>query len=317
MSLNPENAAIESSAALSEAALKVVNNDERDVAASYDGSNVVMKILRVSSWGPLLMNLGYHTGSQFLINVRPNLERAQRRLVYKSLERLDLRPDHQLLDIACGRGKSTFIAHCQQSGVRAVGMDFLEQNIHIADTIFGNVPDLTYTVGNAQEMPFPDESFDRAMCLEAAFHFPERNRFLQEACRVLRPGGRLVVVDFAWNTPAEREHRDHPLTRIVRDIWQWDDLFSIDEYQLVAKKAGFNTRLAEDWSPHVTRPFQRKFNFLCRIGNTPWLRRLLLRRNPMYRSLTEEDWSAATRAAEAHEHVTTVSKYMAFVFEKR
>jgi SAM-dependent methyltransferase len=49
--------------------------------------------------------------------------------------------------------------------------------------------------GDASRMPFADRSFDGLISVEAAFHFPSRRRFFQDAYRVLRPGGVLTMSD--------------------------------------------------------------------------------------------------------------------------
>ncbi len=289
-----------------------------NIAESYDGTNVVYRALRLEAWGPTLLNLGYYSfgGCFSFLNLMPNMELAQQRLVRKSVELLQVLPGHRVLDVACGRGKSSFMVHCLHPDATVTGIDLLDRNVQVAQTLFDQVRNLSYRPGNAMDLDFPDASFDRVMCLEAAFHFPDRQRFLSEVSRVLRPGGRLVVVDFAWNSDADRVHKDDRETRIVRDIWQWDDFSSISEYERSGDTAGLRTLASCDWSQHVTRPMQCLFERLSALGSTKWGRRFLAWKNPLYRSFSTQDWERVADAVRGHEHVRRHSKYMAFVFEK-
>ena len=246
-----------------------------NVAESYDGTNVVFRALRLATWGPTLLNLGYYTfgGSLSVLNVMSNMELAQQRLVRKSIDLLQVSPSDDVLDIACGRGKSSFMVHCLHPETTVIGIDLLDRNVQVARTLFDQIRGLSYRSGNAMELDFPDASFDRVMCVEAAFHFPDRLRFLNEVSRVLRPGGRLVVVDFAWNSDAERAHRHDPETKIVREIWQWSDFSSIPEYERMGRAAGFRMLSSHDWSQNVTRPIQTLFERLSALGSTHWVAR--------------------------------------------
>lgn len=289
-----------------------------DVKSSYDGSNCVYRLLRMETWGPSLMNLGYYRfgGILSILNYGSNQELAQRRLVIKAIKLLNVGRRHRVLDVACGRGKSSFMVSCINPEASVIGVDLLDRNVHIAETLFDHQDRLTYQCGNAMSLNFPDESFDRVMCLEAAFHFPDRAQFLKEAFRVLRPGGKLVVVDFAWNTDAHRRHRDDAETRLVRHIWQWDDMYSISDYHKFAADAGFTSNCTQNWSSRVSTAIQRLFEFVSRLGNSSWGRKLLNLRNPMYQSFSTEDWRDIDRAVKAHKHVRQKTSYMAFVFDK-
>lgn len=289
-----------------------------DVESSYNGSNVMFRLMRLGTWGPVLMNLGSYKfrGLFAWMNLPGNLELAQERLVYETVDLLDLRPGHRILDIACGRGKSSFMLHCLQSDATIVGLDYLERHVQVARTLFHEEQRLKYVAGSAIDLPFPDASFDRAMCLEAAFHFPDRNKFLKETARVLSPAGRLAVVDFTWRNEAGRARRNDPETRLVRKIWQWEDLSLLDEYREGARAAGLVLSRHEDWSPRVTAPVQRLFEWFSWLGNSSMGRKLLVRAKPMYRALTANDWKELAEVVRAHDVVQKRTRYSAMVFDK-
>ncbi len=245
--------------------------EPQDVHAAYDGSNVLFRLLRLITWGPGLMNLGdfRFRGPLSILNLAVNLEKAQRRLVLRSVDLLDLDGRHTVLDVACGRGKSSFMMHCLHRDATIVGLDLLERNISAANFLFGCSPKLSYQCGNAMRLPFEDRSFDRVHCLEAAFHFPDRAAFLREAVRVLKPGGRMVVVDFAWRTEADRACRMTQEGQLVRGIWQWDDLWTVSEYEEEAIAAGL--RVVKELTGAIASPgpSRQRSTGCCASAGTP------------------------------------------------
>ena len=59
-----------------------------------------------------------------------------------------------------------------------------------------NLPGLDFVQGDAENLPFPDESFDAVINVEASHIYPHFERFLSEVARVLRPGGHFLYADF-------------------------------------------------------------------------------------------------------------------------
>jgi ubiquinone/menaquinone biosynthesis C-methylase UbiE len=281
-------------------------------------TNATLRLLIACNWGPVLMNLGYFPfGTLRLLNSFANLMEAQVRLVAQSIALLDVGPGHRVVDIACGRGKSTFMLDEMHPHARhVVGIDLLPTNIQVARTAFGESARRRYLEGDATQLPFPADSFERAISIEAAFHFPDRAKFVGESARVLRPGGRLVVVDFVWADELARRQRDHELMRTVRNIWHWEDLSTLDEYREHARAAGMELTRTVDWSRRVTDALQQLFERLTWLAGRTWGRRLLGGYNPQLRGMSDEDWRELALSAKAHRFARSYSKYVALVFDK-
>lgn len=61
----------------------------------------------------------------------------------------------------------------------------------------------TFQVGNASSMPFPSQSFDYVLCRAAFKNFTEPVRAMEEMYRVLKPGGRALIIDLRGDAPMQ------------------------------------------------------------------------------------------------------------------
>jgi SAM-dependent methyltransferase len=98
-----------------------------------------------------------------------------------------------VLDAGCGRGR-TFLYRRRLPSVRVVGLDL---SPHARDN-----PNVDSQVrGTVETLPFPDASFDAVLCTHVAEHLPHPEAAFGEMARVLRPGGRLLLL-----TPNRRHY---------------------------------------------------------------------------------------------------------------
>ncbi len=140
-----------------------------------------------------------------------------------------------ILDAACGTGRYAFLL--AQRGARVSGIDaskdMLAHARRKADQ-FGLAIDLR--LSDLAELPFPDGSFDLAICALAFCHLPDIRPAVAELARVLRPGGRLVLSDFhpfcllvGWRTAIHRPEATY---------WIQNHLHLTEEYVGVLLDAG-------------------------------------------------------------------------------
>ncbi|HEY6875030.1 MAG TPA: bifunctional demethylmenaquinone methyltransferase/2-methoxy-6-polyprenyl-1,4-benzoquinol methylase UbiE [Candidatus Dormibacteraeota bacterium] len=98
------------------------------------------------------------------------------------------------LDVACGSGKLTSeLARIAGASGRVVGLDFSPEMLEVARA---NRPDLEFMEGDALNLPFDDGSFDASTIAFGLRNLADPVRGLREMSRVVKPGGRAVVLEF-------------------------------------------------------------------------------------------------------------------------
>ncbi len=114
--------------------------------------------------------------------------------VEAALDRVKAGPGSRLLDV--GSGPGYVAAAAARRGSEVVGVDFSESMVSLARELH---PGLAFEVADAQDLPFPEGSFDAAIASFALHHVPRQDDALAELARVLRPAGRLGMT--AWDAP--------------------------------------------------------------------------------------------------------------------
>lgn len=117
-------------------------------------------------------------------------------------------PVGRSLDIGCGTGElASRLAH---RGWQVMGLDLCEPMLHRARTkLNGHARSIRLTLGDSEHIPFADRSFDVVTCANSFHHYPHQGAVVREMLRVLRPGGRLLLLD-GWP--------DQFIGRIVYDM---------------------------------------------------------------------------------------------------
>ena len=116
-------------------------------------------------------------------------------LLEKLQEHFGSSKDLTLLDVACGAG---FVANpLGEAGYSVTGVDLAESALTVAATKAPS--NVNYQAANAYQLPFAEHSYDAVLMMDCLEHFDDYGKALDEAKRVLKPGGLLLYHTFNRN----------------------------------------------------------------------------------------------------------------------
>jgi SAM-dependent methyltransferase len=100
----------------------------------------------------------------------------------------------RLLEVSCGAGGGASYIMRNLGPASYTGLDLNPASIDMCRERH-RLRGLDFVRGNAQNLPFPDQTFDAVINVEASHQYPDFPRFLDEVARVLRPGGHFMYAD--------------------------------------------------------------------------------------------------------------------------
>src|SRR4051812_15027061 len=114
----------------------------------------------------------------------------------ESAKRLNLVTIHKVLDLGCGIGEATFpLAELTGPIGLAAGVDISAALIDVATGRAAQRPGLEFQVGDACAIPYPDRFFNVARTERVFLYLPDRLAAIHEMKRVVKPGGRVCLID--------------------------------------------------------------------------------------------------------------------------
>ncbi len=141
------------------------------------------------------MNYGYNSERETLSLFPEDEENRYFIQMYThALSELEV-TDRELLEVGCGRGGGSEWLARTQNFKSVTGVDLSKQAISLCQKNYQQ-PNLKYRQGDAEQLPFQNDTFDIVLNIESSHHYPSMPTFLQEVTRVLKPRGYLCLADY-------------------------------------------------------------------------------------------------------------------------
>ncbi len=137
----------------------------------------------------------------------------------KVLALLAPREGERALDIGCGPGLTTeSLAQGVGTRGRVRGVDIAPAMLSIARRRCASLPQVSFELADVARLPYADASFDVALASQVYEYVEDIDGALRELARVIRPGGRALLVDTDWESAVWASHDDVRMRRVI-ETW--------------------------------------------------------------------------------------------------
>ncbi|RDX72960.1 putative tocopherol O-methyltransferase, chloroplastic, partial [Mucuna pruriens] len=228
------------------------------IAEFYDESSSLWENI----WGDHMHHGFYDPDSTVSVS---DHRAAQIRMIEESLHFAAVSEDptkwpKSIVDVGCGiGGSSRYLA--KKFGARSVGITLSPVQAERANALAaaqGLADKVSFQVGDALELPFPDGQFDLVWSMESGEHMPDKAKFVGELARVAAPGATIIIVTWCHRDlgPAEESLRpwEEDLLKRICDAFYLPAWCSTADYVRLLQSLSLQDIKSEDWSRFVA-PF--------------------------------------------------------------
>jgi SAM-dependent methyltransferase len=152
-----------------------------------------------------------------------SMEQEHLPIVLPVLDRMQLAPDDNVLDVGCGAGWLSALLADQVPEGRVVGMDISDEMVRRARRKNAERENTMFVVGEVRQIPWEEQFFTRVISVESAYYWPDPLQGMKEIFRVLREGGSAwIVVNYYSENPYSHRWQDEipiPMKLLSGDEW--------------------------------------------------------------------------------------------------
>ncbi len=208
-------------------------------------------------WGPHIHH-GFYEDKD---NATPL--QAQEKLIEKLIELLDIKPESNILDVGCGMGGSSiYLAKKFLANVTGITLSQKQVSIASEQALIENVSRVNFKIEDALSLEsFADNTFDLIWSLESCEQFFDKNLFIKQAFRVLKPGGKFILA--TWCSDRD-EYQDKDAKKYQKLCFAFDVPYmpTIEHYYKLLQANNFTVEQKLDWTTYVAPSWDIGINLL-------------------------------------------------------
>jgi ubiquinone/menaquinone biosynthesis C-methylase UbiE len=213
-----------------------MSQDQTDIVArQYNDFQVTLEKLDKKE---KYLNYGYSASKD------ETYEEKQKRLCIEVFNAADIAPDDTIVDVGFGSGEQDILLANSYRFKKLIGFNIAEKQVDYANTRAKNLglhKKISFRHGRAEELAgIRNNSVEKVIAVECAFYF-QRNKFYQEAARVLKKGGLLVLADITFSDRLKwitRMGEDaYRVGYITKNRCEWERYFRTESVRDIRKHA--------------------------------------------------------------------------------
>ena len=237
------------------------------------------RLAKAKAWGEFgFMNYGFIDDDQPTLEADDESDRLFIQLYHMNIRDVELN-GKQVLEVGSGRGGGANWIARTYTPESLTGMDYSAAAVKLCSRMYGLQKNLTFIEGNAMKLPFEDHSFDVVYNVESSHCYSDMNTFVDEAYRVLKPGGYFAWTDF----------RDEKTIEEIRNKFSSSDFEVLKDVDITKEVLAALDEISDDKQARIEkgtgRIIRRSFETFAGVRGTPVYEAFTKRELGYYRCL--------------------------------